>query len=206
MRFVAANTNIPVPRLYQDDSTAERSITMEYIEGERLDKVWNGLPEEQKLALADERKRVLSELRALKGQYIGSLDRGQAIDGRRFDFMGGSFDTESDFNQFLLSDTVRSCPTILRDIASRSLRTDHEIVFTHGDFAPRNMLVKDERIAAILDWEDSGWYPEYWEYVKSFNSPDYHRVNWHNYVEHIFPICYEKEYISDCFLRPLLRH
>ena len=205
MRFIAANTNIPIPRLYEDNSASERSITMEYIQGERLDKIWSTLLEEQKLALADELNGILSELRGLKGQYIGSLSQGQAIDGRKFDFVGGPFDTEGAFNQFLLSDTFRSTPTILHDIALRSLRTDHEIVFTHSDFAPRNMIIKDGKIAGILDWEYSGWYPEYWEFVKTFNAAD-HRVNWYDYVGLIFPTCYETEYINDRFLGSILRH
>ena len=39
---------------------------------------------------------------------------------------------------------------------------------------PRNTLIKDGKIAAIVDWESAGWYPEYWEYtrwtVSNYNS------------------------------------
>ncbi|EPE30021.1 Protein kinase-like (PK-like) [Glarea lozoyensis ATCC 20868] len=159
MRFIAANTNIPILRVYEDTSASIKSITMEYIPGESLDKVWGTLLEEQKLALAAELKQVLSELRGLKGRYIGALNRGQAMDVRKFDLVDGPFDTEAAFNDFLLSDTFKAIPTVMHDMASRSLRTDHEIVFTHGDFAPRNIIVKDGKLAAIIDSEFSGWYP-----------------------------------------------
>jgi aminoglycoside phosphotransferase len=205
MQFIAAHTTIPVPHVCEDSGTTDGSITMEYIEGERLDKVWNQLHEEQKLAIASNLKGMLLELRSLKGHHIGSVNNGKAIDGRRFDFSGGPFDNEDAFNQFLLSDAYPSTAKILRDIALRSLRTDHEIVFTHGDFAPRNILVKDGKITGILDWEYSGWYPEYWEFIKFFKAAD-HRVNWYNYAEFIFPKCYETEYINDRFLGSLLRH
>lgn len=205
MRFIAANTTIPIPHVYHDSGATNGSITMEYIEGERLDKVWNQLPQEQKLDIASQLKGMLSELRSLEGHYIGSVNNGEAIDGRRFNFSGGPFDTETTFNQFLLSDIYTSTATILRDIALRSLRSDHKIVFTHGDFAPRNIMVKNGTITGILDWEYSGWYPEYWEFVKSFNAAD-HRVNWYNYAEFIFPTCYETEYINDRFIGSLLRH
>jgi aminoglycoside phosphotransferase (APT) family kinase protein len=51
---------------------------------------------------------------------------------------------------------------------------------THGDLHPRNIMVKWEgakdegdghgggnriRVTALIDWELSGWYPEYWEFV-----------------------------------------
>jgi hypothetical protein len=44
----------------------------------------------------------------------------------------------------------------------------HEIVFTHADLKADNIIVKDGRVAAILDWEMAGWYPEYWEFAKAF--------------------------------------
>src|SRR5271156_3870828 len=94
--------------------------------------------------------------------------RGNAIDGRRFGFEGGPFDAESEFNTFLLKDTMSRTPTILRDFASRSLRTDHEIVLTHGDFAPQSIVINNGRIVGLLDWEYAGWDPKYWEFVKDF--------------------------------------
>jgi aminoglycoside phosphotransferase (APT) family kinase protein len=204
-RFVGANTSIPIPRVYEEGSEPGRSITMDYVEGYPLDKVWNQLSKEQKLDIASQLRAILTELRELKGSYVGSLNRGKAVDGRRSDFEGGPFDTEVEFNNFLLSDTIPSCPNILRDIARRSLRTDHEIVFTHGDFHPRNILVKDGRVVGLLDWEYSGWYPEYWEFVKTFVSAD-HTIDWYDYVKLIFPKCYEAEFINDRFLGTILRH
>ena len=68
MRFIAANTSIPVPRVYEEEGGLVPSITMDYIEGETLEAVWNGLPEEQKLDIAEQLKGILSQLRSLKGQ------------------------------------------------------------------------------------------------------------------------------------------
>ncbi len=40
-------------------------------------------------------------------------------------------------------------------------------VFTHGDIAPRNIMVNEtHRITGILNWETAGWYSDYWEYAK----------------------------------------
>src|SRR3954452_13593451 len=49
------------------------------------------------------------------------------------------------------------------------------IVMTHGDLHPRNIIVRDCRIVAILDWECAGFYPEYWEYTKTLSS-----IRWNN--------------------------
>lgn len=40
-------------------------------------------------------------------------------------------------------------------------------VFTHGDIAPRNIMVDENgNITGIIDWEWAGWYPDYWEYAQ----------------------------------------
>ncbi|CRG91716.1 hypothetical protein PISL3812_08768 [Talaromyces islandicus] len=55
-------------------------------------------------------------------------------------------------------------------------RRGHKIVFTHADLNPRNILVDKVTLAdgscgwvvtGIVDWETSGYYPDYWDYTKS---------------------------------------
>lgn len=55
-------------------------------------------------------------------------------------------------------------------------RRGHEIVFSHADLNPRNILVdqvplsgggKGWRVTGIVDWETAGYYPEYWDYTKA---------------------------------------
>ena len=60
----------------------------------------------------------------------------------------------------MVADMVRAMPV-------------HDVLLTHSDIAPRNILVRDGKIVAILDWELSGFYPEYWEYVKALYLPDW---------------------------------
>ena len=48
---------------------------------------------------------------------------------------------------------------------------DHEIVLTHGDFSPRNILIQGSKVVAVLDWEMCGYYPEHWEYAKALYRP-----------------------------------
>ena len=51
-------------------------------------------------------------------------------------------------------------------------RRGHKIVFTHADLNPRNILVQRNgrggwEVSGIVDWETSGYYPEYWDYTKA---------------------------------------
>lgn len=47
---------------------------------------------------------------------------------------------------------------------------DSAIKFTHGDLHPSNIMVTSTapyHVIAILDWEQSGWLPAYWEVRKA---------------------------------------
>ncbi|KAI0640878.1 kinase-like domain-containing protein [Trametes meyenii] len=53
----------------------------------------------------------------------------------------------------------------LRRLAGPVQSMNHRIVFTHGDLHGFNIIVKDGRLAGIIDWETAGWLPEYWEHT-----------------------------------------
>jgi len=140
---------------------------MDYIPGKRLDEAWDTLHSNQKLSIANELHSYLNQLRELKGNYIGATDRDPAIIGQIISIEGGLFDTEQQFNEFILGNIIRQAPNLLKHYATHALMDNHEIVFTRSDFAPRNILVDGGRVTAILDWEYAVWYPEYWEYIQA---------------------------------------
>lgn len=79
----------------------------------------------------------------------------------------------------------------------------HAHVFTHGDFQRKNIIVKrippvgstdastgvrhsnlkdDTFEVAIIDWENAGWYPEYWESAIALFSCGRWSDDWHVWV------------------------
>jgi len=109
------------------------------------------LDSNQKISIANELRSYINQLRGLKGDYIGAVDRGKAIIGRRISMEGGPFDTEQQFNEFILGDLVQSAPDLLRHYAKYALTDDHGIVFTLADISPRNILVEEGHVTKILD-------------------------------------------------------
>lgn len=104
--------------------------------GERLDKAWDTLDTDQKILITDQLRDYMDQLRCLKGTYIGAVDRGKAIIGQISSLEGGPFDSEREFNDFILRDIVPAAPDLLRHYAKFALTDDHEIAFTHADFSP----------------------------------------------------------------------
>lgn len=48
------------------------------------------------------------------------------------------------------------------------LPDDSDIIFTHGDLHPSNIIITStHHICGIIDWEQSGWLPAYWEARKA---------------------------------------
>lgn len=172
---------------------------MDYVEGTILEETWNELSDGDRAAISDQLRDYIGQLRRIKGTYIGGFQRGPAIDGRRFTHEGGPFATEAEWNDFLLSNLMTQCPDALQSMARSQMRTDHDVVLTHGDLVGVNIIVRDGRIASVVDWERAGFYPEYYELVKLLRGPNW-RVDYYSALFDIFPCSYEAEYLIDQFI------
>lgn len=141
----------------------------------------------------------LDQLRAIKGSHIGGSGGGRAVDSRHFSFTGEPFASEAEWNDFLLEDLLSACPAAVRSMVYSQLQTDPDIVLTNGDLAAMNILVRNGRITALLDWEHAGFYPEYLELLKPLRGPDW-RVGYYSALLDIFPRRYDAEYLADQFI------
>ncbi|KZF26914.1 kinase-like protein [Xylona heveae TC161] len=194
---LAANLHLPVPRVYEarsDPSDGEASIRMDFIPGENLESVWPSMTAEVKDEICQQLREILTTMRSVPwtNGLIGSCSGETAQDCRQYtDYRGGPFLDEASFNSFYF-DLVKTIPDPIRDALSQQLRSDHRIVFSHGDLSQHNILVKDGQITGLLDWEYAGWYPEYWDYIKFFERPCKNR-DWKNYARRIFPQSYDTE-------------
>ncbi|KAL4994376.1 kinase-like domain-containing protein [Aspergillus recurvatus] len=188
MKFVAANSNVPIPKVYDhfvDPETQKRYIIMDYIPGTDLQKLAPCLAEDQKKTVSKRIREALDELRRIPSQgYFGNLNRTPYYEGilSTLDHdpsISGPFDNEEKLNQGLLKCLgQRESPhyvRLLREPIQRTFR-GHRAVFTHADLQPKNVMVEqngecadgspDYRIT-VLDWSLAGWYPEYWDYCNS---------------------------------------
>ncbi|WVO18020.1 hypothetical protein L204_105718 [Cryptococcus depauperatus] len=49
------------------------------------------------------------------------------------------------------------------DVLSREIASGCKLVITHGDLLPCNILVHNDHLSGIIDWERAGIYPSCWE-------------------------------------------
>ena len=208
MLFLARTvTSVPIPRLWNFETCEDGTviIEMEMIQGESLSDLWPKLVHEEKKKIALQLNGILCELRSLKGTYIGAVDHGPASDLRRALARGGPFFCEVDFNNWLIGNVISKAPAIYRRMLHQAMSETHEIVLTHADLRPANIIVRDGAIVALLDWEVAGWYPEYWDFVQFFRDMD-RKLDFHNYAEVIFPQLYPHELMTNSFLGRMTQH
>ncbi|CAK7224197.1 hypothetical protein SCUCBS95973_005438 [Sporothrix curviconia] len=205
---VAAAGGVPVPEAYGSGETTAGGrfrITMQYMaDTQTLADVWPGLTHAEKTGYARQLRAILTTMRAIPPPpdgYIGACDGKEIRDGRVYDtYRGPVCHGEAAFKEYLLSCLHAHIPAVMRDAYAQRLaqQKPHRTVLTHGDLAPRNILVRDrdKAIVALVDWEDAGWYPEYWEYVKLFQRMAAMERDWPSYAADIFPQLYPDELVD----------
>ncbi|CDO68393.1 hypothetical protein BN946_scf184815.g40 [Trametes cinnabarina] len=194
MIFIRAHTTIPVPEVYMVfKHEGWIHIVMERIDGVALREAQkynsegrytpdNALTSTEGLRnILRQLRQIIDELQDLGRRFppnephFGSWPHGPY---RNSYFAGDmpitAFRTISDFHGYWLNrldDEYKGTETYedLRRLQSNSANRTVTPVLSHGDLAPRNILVKDDRIVAIVDWETLGWYPDFWEIMGVHN-------------------------------------
>ena len=155
-----------------------RVIFMSYVPGITLAQAWPNLSHKEKLSIQRQLDEIfyrLREIRQNEGNTLGGVC-GEGVKELRVDecalFKGIS--TTKEFNDLQFSARHHGSTTyvrLLRSFLEHDISTlAHGSVFTHGDVRPANILVKPDFdssgqyiVTGIIDWEDSGFYPFYYE-------------------------------------------
>ncbi|OQE04996.1 hypothetical protein PENVUL_c028G09427 [Penicillium vulpinum] len=136
--------------------------------GEPLDEVFHRLSYSERKQLSTDLKNALSQLLSIPNQtfHLFSNSHGGPLFDYRFPSgVCGPFHHISDFNSFLVHKHVLN--ETKKDIAAVHAR-QYRSIFTHADLQPRNIIIDEGRLSGIVDWECTGFYPEYWDFTKFF--------------------------------------
>ena len=172
--------DVPIPEpLGAITSKQTAYIFMSFIPGPTLESVWAQLANEQKVSLSNQLSGLLLELRQIqipKDCTFGGVGGEGCKDSRRHTRISQKrIRSLVEFEDFIFSNPLFGGSVYIRLLRSMSQSHPSRIVFSHGDLRPANIVVlPDEQgnysISGILDWEMSGFYPDYWESVKATNT------------------------------------
>jgi len=169
---------------------------MELIEGEVLHYRWNDLTDQEKTHICSELASMVGALHRLKRppgeefigvakifvedlityttecMHLGAIGGQPSMDSLCFGQVSDPFPNSGAFYELFMRRPVSAREKAYKFGLPR-LPYDSPIVFTHSDLQFTNILITprgaDEhpRVLAIIDWEQAGWMPSFWEYSKA---------------------------------------
>jgi hypothetical protein len=147
---------------------------MDYIKGETLNTAWKQLSPDQKKKVIKELAGFMKQLRDLQPpqpECVASAKLGGTIDYRIGTSSVGPYQSHEAFHSYLRGGIpLGDCTKVFGEVVTHCHSKQYQTRFCHADLAPRNIIIQGDRIAAIVDWQFAGWYPEYWEYTKAYYS------------------------------------
>ncbi|ENH71985.1 hypothetical protein FOC1_g10001832 [Fusarium oxysporum f. sp. cubense race 1] len=154
--------SVPVPEIYGwTEDGGEVFLYMQLVEGVALEKRWEILNKEDKTGICYQLRDMVVDLRQVKrdsnDEFLGQINRGPLQDVVFADGIrprAGPFSSVKEFHDWF--------SFLFKRLAA--------IVFTHADLHQSNIMVSEGwpcRVVAIIDWHQSGWYPDYWEFYKA---------------------------------------
>lgn len=193
---VARSAGFPVPRVicygdHPDTPHAPLSILMTRIPGQQLGRVYDELSIEDRKSNLQQLKSYLEVMRGWPNPWgknricslIGTPIRSIRVPRHSI----GTYELEEELNAYLIWPTWSGSFKLdseyqeALDTAAKIKKLPHRIVFTHGDIAHHNIMVRGGRITGFIDWESAGWYPEYWDFTTAlrFTRKEFW---WYNFV------------------------
>ncbi|KKZ62391.1 hypothetical protein EMCG_03218 [[Emmonsia] crescens] len=157
---------------------------MELVQGVTLEQRWESLDRAQRVEICEQLRVLIQEVRKLQhapGEFfLGHINReplGDIIFTNENRPPAGPFRSAAQFHDWIAT-ILKLCVrqhwpgkelSEIPDPYRNSLSDDTEVIFTHGDLHPSNIIVSEDsnKILAIIDWRQSGWYPDYWEFCKA---------------------------------------
>ncbi|KAH6954220.1 hypothetical protein FAVG1_02287 [Fusarium avenaceum] len=127
---------------------------MEYVEGQTVKEAWPSLEPHQRSEILEQLKDYIAQMCSLKGLHLGRLDGQGPVVSSMMTRSNAPFPTMTEFHDWLVRPPKRIEEQSMHwHQITTQLGAEYPIVFTHGDISSRNIIVRDGRIVALLDWE-----------------------------------------------------
>ncbi|CAG8108998.1 unnamed protein product [Penicillium salamii] len=179
LQYLAENVpDLPIPKPHGLIILGSIGVMlMSYVPGTALSQIWSQLSHQGKLSIQEQLNGIFSRLRSLRqedGTELGGV-RGEGVKDYRvmetLAFKG--ITTARGFDELQFSANHCASPSyvkLLRSFLNEDNKMLEGSVFTHGDLKKSNIMVQEDPenagffvVTGIIDWEDGGFYPEYYE-------------------------------------------
>ncbi|KAH7026643.1 phosphotransferase enzyme family protein [Microdochium trichocladiopsis] len=191
---------VPVPEVFAwTEDQGQGFIYMQLIDGQPLQDKWPGMSDTERRSVCSELKTMVSAWRGLtqdgEEPFIGSIGERPLNDI----FLEHRPELTGPFKGI---NAVQS----FQEACNIAISPPSPIVFTHADLVAVNIILShgaNPKVAAVIDWEQSGWYPAYWEYCKAHHirlrSTDFSDVLQDEWQEKYLPMILDPVDDASCY-------
>lgn len=182
-----------------------RVLVSERVPGVPLADIWTDLTDAEKSGLKAQIRAQLARMRACTQPFIGRVGRQHVrnVYDRISQTYCGPFADEKVFDKWCLA-RLAGGPFVRwkwQRVLERERRdSPGAFVLTHGDLTPRNILVQGGVITGIVDWERSGFFPEYAEYAFAMALCHAHEKWWIPVLKEVLQPCSEQRLEFTCLV------
>ena len=232
LEYVRNNTSVPVPKVHCAFTRRGCTyIVMDYIPGQTLWLWWQAASAKSKESVRRQLRGYMSKLRSvpnpMSGQ-VGGLKGGPIYDyrytsgktvGPYKEESFGPFRNTHKFHLWLrngftspvssegaeISETMTDVDRMCQIHDTR----DYATKLRHGDLSSQNIIIiSDNKISGIVDWEMAGWYPDYWEYTSTWHinifdefwRPEVEKIlDGHDYIAELEVDIIRRRYFQDIY-------
>jgi len=191
LRLLKSKTTIPVPTVFHFNSSSDEIgaeyIIMEKIRGTSLSTLWDNMSLNDKKNIIEQLVDIIVKMKSLTFPKIGcfAFQGNEIIIGACIEHIEGPFGNYVEFisQQFerqvakleswqhlqSMHDLIPKLKIFIKEVVSQYDGLEGmQFVMTHGDLDVQNIIVENNIITGIIDFEFSGSYPEAEEWVTSF--------------------------------------
>ncbi|PHH85235.1 hypothetical protein CDD83_716 [Cordyceps sp. RAO-2017] len=174
-----------------------------------LEDVWAGLSPMAKYDMARKLRRIVGQMRKTAQPVArqGPRRAGSIFSGRYSLLLDESHGhsyftvrrepTGREFINFLVSTLAVCAPKAVAASIVAELGEPRSNILAHSSLCPRNIVVNDGQIVGLISWDNAGWYPEWWDYVKFFETDTiFENRDWYDYAGEIFEKEYQRELVA----------
>lgn len=158
LKLVKDKIKVQTPKVLYSDSTCEicsgKYFFMEYIDGVTFSSISASLSKEEKEKIDYKSGKLVKEIIDITGSEFGFL-----ADENKFNNL-------FDFVNYILKNTIADAKSMNLDFGiseeeflallerdRRCFEVEMEPTFVHFDLSPENLLVKDNAVVGLIDWE-----------------------------------------------------
>lgn len=200
-KYASEQPNLLAPRFrgYYRVEKHLLAVVTDYIPGTSLDKVWHTPNKAQRISIKQQLKEQIKIFRTCTQPYIGSIGHLEVSNfyerlGLGSEFIG-PFDSEENFDNWCLERAKSSSSSCLWQHLLPKMRKSPSnskcFVLTHCNLNANNIIVDVDqcKLTGITGWSQSGFFPEYVQYVLAAKIWDQYEDWWKAVLMDILEPC-----------------